>query len=141
LVPGWVGCLLPLVEAHRASAWLAQSVGIGARTRVAVLAAAIFAVYIAAMALAVAAAGVVLRDLVTVGWLAALGLASGAALALLASRAVIWAERSEATAARVVIGTIVASACAVLLLGWLGASGVAALLALGVLAIGTASDR
>lgn len=139
LVPGWVGCLLPLVEAHRASAWLAQSLGIGVRTRVAVLAAAIVAVYVAAMAIAVTAAGLVLRDVVTVGWLAALGLASGMALALLASRAVIWAERSEATAAKVVIGTIVASACAVLLLGWLGASGVAALVALGVLAIGTAS--
>jgi len=138
LVPGWVGCLLPLVEAHRASAWLAQSLGIGARTRVAVLAMAIFGVYVMAMGIAVGAAALVLGDLATAAWLAALGIPTGAALALLASRAVIWAERSDSVAARTVIGSIVASAIAVLLLGWLGAPGVVALVAIAVLAIGTA---
>ncbi|MEP6863220.1 MAG: hypothetical protein ABJE66_21525 [Deltaproteobacteria bacterium] len=138
LVPGWVGCMLPLVEAHRGSAWLAQSLGIGERTRVAVLAAAIFVVYVAAMVIAVAVAAVVMDDLATAGWLAALGVPSGIALAMLATRAVLWADRSNAPAAKVVIGTIVASACAVLLIGWLGAAGAGALVTLGVLAIGTA---
>lgn len=139
LVVGWVGCLLPLVEAHRSSAWLAQSLGIGARMRSGVLTVAILVVYVATMALAIATAAFVLGDVATAGWLAAIGLVTAAALALLVSRAVMWAERSDATAARVVIGAIVASACAVLLLGWLDAPGAAALLALSVLAIGTAS--
>ena len=138
LVVGWVGCLLPLVEAHRASAWLAQSLGIGARMRSGVLTVAILVVYLASMVLAIAVAAFVLGDVATAGWLAAIGLVTAAALALLVSRAVMWAERSDATASRVVIGTIVASACAVLLLGWLDAPGAVALFALGVLAIGTA---
>jgi hypothetical protein len=139
LVPGWVGCLLPLVEAHRGSAWLAHSLGIGERIRVAVLCAAISVVYVAATVLAVAVAAIVMGDASTAAWLAALGVPSGIALALLATRAVLWADRSNAPAAKVVIGTIVASACAVLLLGWLGPTGAAALAALGILAIGTSS--
>jgi hypothetical protein len=139
LVAGWVGCLLPLVEAHRGSAWLAQSLGIGDKKRVAVLCAAIFFVYVAAMVLAIGVAALVIGDGATAAWLAALGLPTAIALALLVTRAVIWGERSEAVATRVVIGTIVASACAVLLLGWLGAAGAGALVALGILAIGRTS--
>jgi len=139
LVPGWVGCLLPLVEAHRGSAWLAQSLGIAARTRVAVLALAIFVVYVGATVVAIAAAAIVIGDGATAGWLAALAVPTAAALALLVSRGVGWAERSDAVAAKVVIGTIAASACAVLLLGWLGAGGVGALVAVGVLAMGTSA--
>ena len=139
LVPGWVGCLLPLVEAHRGSAWLAQSLGIGEKTRVAVLGAAIFVVYVVASVVAVGVAALVMGDPATAGWLAALGLPSGIALALLSTRGVIWADRSNTPPAKVMIATIVASACAVLLLGLLGAAGAGALFALGVLAIGTAS--
>ncbi|MEO6775251.1 MAG: hypothetical protein ABI467_19960 [Kofleriaceae bacterium] len=137
LVPGWVGCLLPLVEAHRASAWLAESLGISARTRTGVLAAAIACVYVPAMILALAVAAIVLGDAATAAWLAAIGVPSGFALALLATRAVTRAERSGAVAAKVMIGTVVASACAVVLLGWLGAAGAGALAVLGILALGT----
>jgi hypothetical protein len=139
LVPGWAGCLLPLVEAHRGSAWLAQSLGIGERARVAVLAAAIGVVYVAATAIAVIVATLVLGDAETAAWLAVIGMSSGAALGLIATRAVVWAERSDAVAAKTVIGAIVASAIAVLLLGWLGAIGAAALVGVGVLAIGTSA--
>jgi hypothetical protein len=104
-----------------------------------VLGAAIFVVYVVATLIAVGVAASVMGDAATAAWLAAVGVPSGIALALITTRGVIWADRSNAPAAKVVIGTIVASACAVLLLGWLGAIGAAALVALGVLAIGTSS--
>ncbi|HET9987464.1 MAG TPA: hypothetical protein VFQ65_03070 [Kofleriaceae bacterium] len=139
LVPGWVGCLLPLVESHRASAWLAQSLGIGERARIAALGAVIAGVYVAASALAVGVAAVVIADGQAALWLGAIGVSTSAGLSLVVTRAVIWAERSDAVAAKTVIGAIVASALAVLLLGWLGAEGAAALFGVGVLAIGSSS--
>ena len=141
LVPGWAGCLLPLVEAHRGSAWLAQSLGISARARVAVLGVAIAVVYATTAVLAAAIAALVLGDVVTLGWLGAIGLGSALATALVVTRTAVIAERSDAIAAKTVIGAIVASAIAVLVLGWLGAPGVGALIAIGVLAIGTVNAR
>jgi hypothetical protein len=139
LVPAWVGCLLPLVEAHRASSWLALSLGIAERMRVAVLAAAIVVVYVAASVLAIGVAAIVLDDAASAGWLAVIAVSAGIALALLVTRAVVRADRSDAVASKVVIGTIVASAIAVLFLGWLGVPGVAALVGLAALAIGSTS--
>ena len=137
LVPGWVGCLLPLVESHRASAWLAQSLGVTERGRLAALCAVIAGVYVAAAVIAIGVAAVVLGDAETALWLAAIGVSTGAGLALVVTRAVVWAERSDAVAARTVIGAIVASAIAVVLLGWLGTEGAVAVFGVGVLAIGT----
>ena len=138
LAPGWAGALLPLVEAHRASAWLARSVGASEALRRAMLGVAIAIVYGAAMAIALGCAAIVVGDAATVGWLALVGLAVAAGLALIVTRGAVWADASEFTAARVVTGAVVASALAVILLGWLGAAGAAGLVAIGVLALGTA---
>jgi hypothetical protein len=134
LVPGWVAALLPLVEAHRASAWLATSLGISDNARLAVLGWTIWKLYVAATVLALVPAAILLGDATTILAVAGVALATATALAVLVTRFVVWAERSVVVAARVVIGALVASALAVILLGWLGAPGVAALAALAALA-------
>ena len=138
LVPGWVAALLPLVEAHRASAWLAQSLGISEHARLAVLGWTIWKLYVAATALAIIPAAILLGDPLTILAVAGIALGTATALAILVTRFVVWAERSIAVAARVVIGALVASALAVIFLGWLGAPGLAALAA--VAALGWGSD-
>ncbi|HUJ59238.1 MAG TPA: hypothetical protein VLX92_12120, partial [Kofleriaceae bacterium] len=142
LVPGWAGALVPLLDAHRACGWLAATLGVSAPARAAVLAAAIAAVYVAGAALAVAAAAAVLGvlgtlDAATLGWLAIVTLASALGAALIATRWVRAAERSVAPAVRVVVGAVLASACAVLALALLGVPGAAATCATGALALAT----
>ena len=137
LVPGWVAALLPLVEAHRASAWLARSLGISEPARLAVLGWTIWKLYVAATALAMIPAAILLGDPLTILAVAGIAVGTATALAVLVTRFVVWAERSVVVvAARVVIGALVASALAVILLGWLGAPGVAALGAVAALAWG-----
>jgi hypothetical protein len=136
LVPGWVGALLPIVDAHRASAWLAASLGVTERARIGVLAAAIAAVYVLATCIAIAACAIMMETLSP--WLVGLALVTAISLALIVTRAVVWAERAQTSAARIVLGAVVASALAVVALGYFGALGAGALAVIAVLAVGTA---
>lgn len=137
LAPGWAGALLPLAETHRESAWIARGSGLSEAARLAVLSAGACAVYAVTSALAAAAAVAVVPA--AGAWLVPLATAAGVGQGLVVTRALVRAERSQAMAARAVIGVLVASAVAVLALGLLGASGVLAILAAGVLAVGTSA--
>jgi len=136
LTPGWAGALLPLVEAHRDSAWLARTHGISEQARVGVLAAGAVAIYVATSVLAAIAASIVMPD--AAAWLVPVVVAIGAGLGLGVTRALVRAERSQATSMRAVVGVIVATAIAVVALGALGATAVIAVLAIGAFAVGTA---
>ena len=115
LVPGWAGLLLPIVDTYRSSTWLAQSLGVSDAGRVAALAATVAGVYVSTTAIAVASLAIASDN---AAWTAAIAIGTSVAMALVVTRMLIWADRSEvATAARIVIGTIVASAIAVLALG------------------------
>jgi hypothetical protein len=132
LVPGWVGALLPLVEAHRASAWLAASLGISAASRMAVLALTVAGVYLLGTAIALCATFAFL-DARTVVWLALVALATTLGIALAVTRSLLRAERDHKGAAtRVVVGAITGSAIAVICLGWLGLLGAPAMLVIGI---------
>ncbi len=131
LVPGWAGALLPLVEAHGQARWLASSLGASDHVRVGVLGAAIGIVYVGAMVIAVVTASIVVRDLATAGVLVPIGVGTAIGLAMVVTRGAVWAEASQTPAAKVVLASIVASALAVVLLGWLGALGVVALATFG----------
>jgi hypothetical protein len=138
LIPGWAGALLPLVEAHRASAWLASSLGITALARSTVLAMTVAGVYLLGAAIAVAATAVFL-DAATIAWLALTAVVTAIGMALTATRTLVRAERDDKGAAtRVVSGAIVASALAVICLGWLGLAGAPLMLVVGVCALLTA---
>lgn len=134
LTPGWAGALLPLVEAHRDSAWLARTHGISESARIGVLAAGSVAIYVATSLIAAIAATVIVPG----AWLVPVAVAMGAGMGLGVTRALVRAERSEATSVRAVVGVIVATAIAIVALGALGASAVIAVLALGAFAVGTA---
>jgi hypothetical protein len=127
LVPALVGVLLPLTDAHRSAAVVAQSLGISERARIAVLAANVATVWtIAAMlaaAIVVVWTGVVLA--VPVALATAIGAALGTTRVLVRARDV----------ARIVVGAIVATAVSVLWLGWLGAPGALLALATGLVAV------
>jgi len=131
LVPGWAGALLPLVVAHGQARWLASSLGASDRMRVGVLGIAIGIVYVGAMVIAVVTAAIVVGDVATALVLVPIGVGTAIGLAMVVTRGVVWAGASETPAAKVVIASIVASAVAVLLLGWLGAPGVVALATFG----------
>lgn len=135
LTPGWAGTLLPLVETHRASTWLAATSGISESARVAVLGASVVAIYLVTSIVAAIAATIVMPE--AAAWLGLVILAIAAGLGLGVTRALVRAERSAAMSTRAVVGVIVASAIAVIALGALGASGVLAVVAIGVLAVGT----
>ena len=139
LLPGWVGALMPLVEAHRASAWLAASLGVSELARVGVLATAVAAVYALGMAIAYGAAALAFGGTTTtLATFAAVALGTAVGAALVTTRALVWADRGGADPSRVVVGAVVASALAVACLVWLGAAGVVGLLALGIAATLTA---
>ncbi|MFT3695043.1 MAG: hypothetical protein QM831_18035 [Kofleriaceae bacterium] len=162
LVPGWAATLLPLAEAHRASAWLASSTGITELQRRIALALAVLAVYTITTLLAALTTIVVLAA-TTAGALSTATLSASAetsglssalaiaaittttsiGLALCTTRGLLWADHhapdaDRPVAARVVVGAITASALAVILLGWLDATGVAAILVIGLFAMGNA---
>jgi hypothetical protein len=136
LVPGWVGALLPLVEAHRASAWLAQSLGISEARRWCVLGWTIAKLYVAATVVALVPAAILVADRMTIVEVAATAISTAFVLAVIVTRGVVWAERSSTPAAKLVVAAIVASALAVILLGWLGIVGVVALAAIATLVWG-----
>jgi hypothetical protein len=138
LIPGWVGALLPLVEAHRASAWLAASLGVSATARVVVLATSVVGVYLIGALIAVVAAAALVPPQ-SVVWLGAIALPTTLGIALTATRALVRAERDDkGAAARVVMGAIVASGVAVTLLGWLGVTAAPVMVLVGVCALLTA---
>lgn len=135
LVPGWAGALAAVVDAHRASAWLAATLGVSEAARVAVLAGVVAGVYVAGAAIAAVAASLVLGEPSLV---VPAALAAAASTALVATRLLVWADRSDvARAVRVVVATVIASAACVLALGVLGAVGLAANAAIGVLVLAT----
>lgn len=135
LVPGWAGALLPLVEAHRASAWLAASLGISALARVAVLAFTVAGVYLLGTAVALVATFAFL-DARTIAWLALVALVTALGIALAVTRSLLSAERDLAGAAtRVVVGACTGSALAVICLGWLGLAGAPVMLVIGICAV------
>ena len=138
LVPAWVGVLLPVREAHRASAWLARSVGLSERARIGVVATILAGVYVSAAAVAAAAAVVTLGGSARSSvWLVLVVLAIASCSGVLTTRALLWADRSEQAAARVVSGAVVVAAISVGWLGWLGITGVLALAATAVVALAT----
>ena len=140
LVPGWAGALLPLLDAHRASAWLAASTGLSSSARIRVLATCVAGVYALAALIAWAVAAVLLADASTIAALVRVIVPTAVGTSLVATRLLLWADRAPAsTAPRAIIGAILSSATAVLTLGLLGAAGSIAMVALGVLAIATAS--
>jgi hypothetical protein len=116
LVPGWAGALLPLLDAHGASAWLAAALGIHEATRRATLAATIAMVYVTG-ALIASLAAAALIDAATLAWLALVSSLSALATSVAATRLLLWAERSQvARSMRAVVGAIVASSACVLAL-------------------------
>lgn len=134
LIPGWAGALVPLVDVHRESAWIAASLGASERTRIAVLATAVAAVYVVGAAVAAIATAVVAGP----SPYFALVVVAAAGISLVTTRALVWADRAaEKTLARAVVGATLASASCVLAIGLLGATGIVAMLAAGGLAIAT----
>jgi hypothetical protein len=116
LVPGWSGALLPLVDAHRATAWLAASLGIAEASRRAVLALMVAALYVTGAAIASLATIAVVAP-VTAGGIAAAAIIAALAGSFVATRGLVWADRSQvAPGLRVVVGAIVASAVSVIAL-------------------------
>ncbi len=136
LTPGWAGTLLPPIETHRDTAWLAASTGISEQARRVALASIVVAIYVVTALIAAIAAIAIAPD--GGEWIIALSLASAFGAAFVATRTMIRSERSDAMAMRVVIGAIAASAVVVIALGVLGAPGALAIVALGGFAVGTA---
>lgn len=80
LLPGWVGALLPLVEAQRAASWLASSLGISNGARIVVLATLVVGVYLAGTLVALAAGTLGFIALFDVAAAASTGTAPGASM-------------------------------------------------------------
>lgn len=138
LVPAQVGALLVLLDSHRASGWLAHSLGISRGARTAALAVVITIVQLAATALALGATAAVSGpDVATLGLLAVTSLAVAIGAALGATRVLLGAEASLTIAARTVSGAVMVAAIAVIWLGLLGVPGALAILATGALALAT----
>ena len=162
LLPGWVGALLPLVEAQRASAWLASSLGISSAMRVGVLATVVIGVYVFGTLLALGAAALGFATLFpdsaaatieSLAWLAAVSVTTAIGMGLVTTRALVVADRELAVAdrslaapvrdiagapVRVVSGSVVASALAIVALGWLGVAGAPLVVVGGAFALLTA---
>lgn len=143
LVPAQVGALLTLDESHRATGWLASSLGIAPLVRTAALAGVIALVDLATTIIALAAYAFVTSPnayVIVAALVVALGAALGTARGLTsdsarASRRVLDSARYETTrdtaraAARTVAIAIVVAAGAVFALGVMGLTGLPAYLA------------
>jgi len=160
LIPGWAGALMPLVEAQRASAWLASSLGMSAALRVTVLAVVVAGVYVAGTLIALVAATIAFSKLLgdsaslaTLVNLSAVALTCAIGMALVTTRALVIADRQLADTdrtlvapvrdvagapVRVVSGAVVASAAAVVCLAWLGVLGAPLVVGAGACALLTA---
>ena len=143
LVPGWCAALIPLVEAQRASLWLASSLGLSTQRRIIALALVVAGVYLAAMVVAI---GAVLATAGMQPLVVPVALTSALGASLVACRSVVHADRFPADAprditsrgpasARVVVGALAGSALAVVALVWLGAIGCVVVLAVGIVAL------
>lgn len=118
LIPAQLGALRVLADAHRASRWLASSLGLASSSRAAALALVIAGVYLAAGAIGVGAALLVVgADGSTAGWLAATAACLAIGTALGVTRVIVMAEDAPTLPVRVVVGAILASAIAMLCLG------------------------
>lgn len=138
LVPAQIGVLLVLLESHRASAWLAASLGIPGSSRVSALAFVIAVVHVAATLFALIAAALVIGpDPMTLALLAGTSLVVALGSALGETRALLGAEHSISVASRTVSGAVVVGSVVVLCLGTLGLAGLLAILAAGALALVT----
>lgn len=143
LVPGWCAALIPLVEAQRASLWLASSLGMSTQRRIVALAIVVAGVYVAAMTIAIVAV------LIVAGaqWLVLpVGLATALGASLVATRSLVHADRHPAdaprditarspAATRVIVGALAGSALAVVALVWLGAIGSLVVVTAGAVAL------
>jgi len=143
LVPAVVGLLITLVDAHRTSAWLASSLGISPVTRAVSLAIAVAVVYVTGAAIAIVAIAVVIgvTETSTIAWLAATTMATAIASAIAVTRGLLGAEHSAVAAQKVVIAAVLTAAAAVVWLGLLGATGVAAMAATAIAMLFTTRAR
>jgi len=147
LVPAQVGPLIVLLESHRATTWLAQSLGISPTTRTVALAAAVASVHVGSTAIALVAFSVIAHPNASVV-LAAIVVAVGSSLGC--TRALVGTESADSSrgdstradsaryetsrdtarlATRAVMGAVLVAAAAVVALGTLGLGGLAAFLA------------
>jgi hypothetical protein len=143
LVPAQVGPLLTLDESHRATAWLAASLGIAPALRTAALAAAVALVDLLSTLVALVAFSVVAHAnlyVVASALVVALGAALGCTRALLADNPQRASAPADSTryetsrdmsraAARTVAMAVVVGGAAVLALGVMGLTGLVAYLA------------
>lgn len=145
LVPAHVGPMLVLLESHRASAWLAASLGISPAARTLALALAVGAVQLGATAIALVAFSLVAHPsphVICAALVVALGSTLGCTRALIgtadseqAARLVADSSRYETSrdmsrvATRTVAASIVVAAAAVFALGVMGLTGLVAFLA------------
>ena len=151
LVPAHVGPLLVLLESHRASAWLAASLGISPATRTLSLALAVGLVHVGATAVALVAFCVVAHaspHVIGAALVVAVGSALGGTRVLIgtadseqAARVAADSSRYETSrdmsrvATRTVAASIVVAAAAVFALGVMGVTGLGAFLATMVLVL------
>jgi hypothetical protein len=122
LVPATAGALLPLAQAHRDAAPLAASLGIPTR---APLAAIVVEVYAIAALVASVVVVAMTHELVVVP----LALVTAIGIGLMTTRALAGSP------AKIIVGSVVATAVAVVWLGWLGAIGAGVALATGIVAV------
>jgi hypothetical protein len=132
LIPAQIGPALVTLGAHRETTWLADTVGIAARTRIAALVHAVAIVHLGAAAIAVASATILAG---VHPWLAILTFGASLGTALVEARALVAAEDSPIASVRVVVGAIAAAALAVISLSVLDAAGAVAILAIGAFAL------
>jgi hypothetical protein len=130
--PGQVGPALVAVATHRETAWLASSSGVSRAARITALVYTVAAVHLAATAIAVVVAMVVAGANT---WLPVLALGTAFGIALGEVRAMLVHEASPTVAARIVIGSIVNAAIAVVCLVVLDASGVVAAIVISAAAL------
>lgn len=130
LVPAQVGPLVVLVEAHRATGWLASSLGIAPAIRTLALAFAIGLIQLAGTTIAIGAAAILAdASASTTAYLAlaALGVALGSTLGC--TRVLLATDEVSRIASRAVVGALAVAALAVLCLGLFGLVGLVGLLA------------
>lgn len=137
-VPAAAGPLLAVLDAHRASGWLAATLGVAPSARMLALVVTLAALQLAIAALGVVAAALVARpDLATFASLGATSLAIALGTALVHARILVGSEARADAPSRIVGGAIAVAAIAAVCLGLFGVAGVLAFGALGVLAIAT----
>jgi hypothetical protein len=122
LVPAAAGALLPLADAHRSADPLAASLGVATRAPLAIVVAGVYAIAgVVATTVAVSVTGNAL--------IAPLVLATAIAIGLMIVPSL------SGPPAKIIVRAVVATAVAVVLLGWLGATGAALAVVTGFVAV------